>query len=524
MEKLLGLVFVGVMFFGCGGGGGGAGVEANPTSYSNGNVISGSINKNEFSGTGSQFIRGVVKYERVNVVTNKTTTRLDWSNLSEKPARNILVHAINEQGEVVASTYSDEFGNYQLNGIPSNSRVKVRIYALMYKSAKWDVSVVDNQSLNAQYVSESSYVDINSSNLAINLVAPASTTASAPFAILDSVYVAMKKVLSADTSVVFPPLVVNWSTGNINTNTYYSDGNITVLGDQNGDSDEYDNHVIIHEWGHYFEDKFSRSDSIGGSHGSGQHLDIRVAFGEGWGNAWSAIATDDPLYFDTQGNTGFNFNVESASHETPGFFSEASIQRILYDLYDSNSDGADTLSLGFKPIYDVFVGAEKTTPAFTSIFSFITALKANNVSQSSKIDAIVNSESISSITDIYGTNRNSMVEQNLNLDVLPLYDTLSVGTSVNRCTSSHYGATDVNKLGNHKYFKVHINSLQDYTVSITKTSGLNANLQFRLFEAGTKTFVINNSLITNTLSVGDYLLDVWDTTGQTQACFNVQIN
>ena len=63
--------------------------------------------------------------------------------------------------------------------------------------------------------------------------------------------------------------------------------------ERNEDSDEYDRHIIIHEWGHYFEDKLSRADSIGGPHGLSDRLDFRVAFGEGWGNAISAIITDD---------------------------------------------------------------------------------------------------------------------------------------------------------------------------------------------------------------------------------------
>ncbi|HIE44744.1 MAG TPA: hypothetical protein EYP87_00890, partial [Flavobacteriaceae bacterium] len=77
---------------------------------------------------------------------------------------------------------------------------------------------------------------------------------------------------------------------------------------------------------------------------------IVVAFGEGWGNALSAIATDDPIYFDTAGHnqsSGWFMDIENASHSNPGWFSEASIQRILYDLYDANDDGSDNLSLGF---------------------------------------------------------------------------------------------------------------------------------------------------------------------------------
>ena len=41
---------------------------------------------------------------------------------------------------------------------------------------------------------------------------------------------------------------------------------IYVLGWQNVDTDEYDAHVIAHEFQHYLEDALSRSDSPGGSH------------------------------------------------------------------------------------------------------------------------------------------------------------------------------------------------------------------------------------------------------------------
>jgi hypothetical protein len=48
--------------------------------------------------------------------------------------------------------------------------------------------------------------------------------------------------------------------------TYYTDGGLFIYGDEDLDTDEYDDHVL-HEWGHHYEDKFSRSDSIGGEHG-----------------------------------------------------------------------------------------------------------------------------------------------------------------------------------------------------------------------------------------------------------------
>jgi len=78
---------------------------------------------------------------------------------------------------------------------------------------------------------------------------------------------------------------------------------IRILGDENNDTDEYDAHVVVHEFGHYFENSLSRADSIGGPHTQSDRLDARIAFGEGWGNALSGMILDDPVYRDSSGRS-----------------------------------------------------------------------------------------------------------------------------------------------------------------------------------------------------------------------------
>ncbi len=107
--------------------------------------------------------------------------------------------------------------------------------------------------------------------------------------------------------------------------------------------------------------------------------------------------------------------MESGAQENAGWYSEGSDQRILYDLYDNTNEPHDKTSLGFKPIYKVLVGAEKNTPAFTSIFSFIDALKRENSRERWDIDKTVSYEDISTITDAYGSNRTNST------NVAPLY-------------------------------------------------------------------------------------------------------
>ncbi len=471
-------------------------------------------------------ISGTIQYERIHPLHNGGSTILDKNNITTESAKQIIVKALDSSNNIVASTSTNDNGQYLLTNIHSNTNIKIRAYAKMLKPSKWDVKVIDNTNGNAQYVMEGNLVNTGSFNSVRNLKATANDKTSPPFAILDSIYLAMKKVLTADSSVVFPPLKMNWTVNNIESGTYFDgNDNIMIQGDQKGDSDEYDDHIMIHEWGHYFESKFSRADSIGGGHTSGDHLDIRLAFGEGFGNALSGIVTDDPIYFDTMGSNGWNMNLETATHETPGWFSEASIQRILYDLYDSNDDGSDTLSLGFKPLYDVLVGPQKTTKAFTSIFSFITGLKSITPSNNEQIDSIVSDENISTIDDIYGENRRN----NLEAITFPIYKDLKIDKTLDEvCTSNTYGVQ--NKLNNHKFVKFTIDNDKSYPIRVEQNNGTTSDPDFVLYKASPFEKISIKESPTRgleedsfNLSSGDYLLDIYNTNNIKKACFYVSV-
>src|SRR5690625_6118882 len=57
----------------------------------------------------------------------------------------------------------------------------------------------------------------------------------------------------------------------------------------------------MHEWCHYLEHRLYRSDTPGGPHSRQSFLDMRVAFSEGFANAFAAMMLDDPLFRDTLG-------------------------------------------------------------------------------------------------------------------------------------------------------------------------------------------------------------------------------
>lgn len=491
------------------------------------------------SSNGSVTLSGKITYDLVPV--NSDTIGLDYNNIRQETVKGVQVDAIDSSNQSVASTMTDEFGHYTFS-VPNNTALKIRVLAKSVNSGttKWDVKVVDNTNNNALYVMEGALASTGSNDATRNLNASSGWDGSsyntnrvaAPFAILDNAYKSIQKVLSANPNTVFPLLRINWSINNVSSSgdtslgqintSHYSNGNLFILGDADSDTDEYDDHVVTHEWGHYYEDKLSRSDSIGGKHGSGDTLDIRVAFSEGFGNAFSGMVLDKPVYFDTMGAgqaSGFSFDMESEAQNNPGWYSEASIQRILYDLYDDNSDGSDTLSYGFAPLHAIFTGAEKITPAFTSIFSFITALKDANVGDTADIDTLVSSENISMITDIYGNGRSNA----------PYHEYGALGSVLPIVISNADGKH--NKLSNRQYVKFNIVSSGTYTIKVQQTNGVDSDPDFYLFDTspfsridfseGAAPELEEKDMI---LTAGGYLLDISEFKNIANAQFNVSIS
>jgi len=250
---------------------------------------------------------------------------------------------------------------------------------------------------------------------------------------------------------------------------------IYLLGDfTTGDTDEFDQSVIAHEFGHYVEDRFGRSDSIGGEHGgSATPLDLRVAFGEGWGNAFSGMVRNDPIYRDSFNGAqdDFNIDLEADDDVNEGWFSEASVWEILWDLFDATNEAGDTAALGFAPLYAVMTGAEKTTDAVTSIFTFITGLEAANPTAMAAINDLVAGEDINGTGD-FGTGETNDGNPAINNGVLPVYGDITFNDPpITVCSRSPFGNTSGNKLGNRVFLRFNNTAQHLVTIQVTGSNG-----------------------------------------------------
>jgi hypothetical protein len=315
----------------------------------------------------------------------------------------------------------------------------------------------------------------------------------------------MQLVTSVDSTAVFGPLDAFWSpnntlaspsdidAGDLGASFYTTDPDrngipnpsLFLLGDAAVDTEEFDDHVIVHEWGHYFEDNFSRSDSVGGAHAVGDQLDARLAFGEGWATALSGIALNNPLYCDTgpAGSAGgFGIGTEVGSYDAQGWYDEISVLRFIYDLWDTTDDeaeglntGADTGSIGFLPIYNTMVGPQAFSETFTTVFSFAAELRATlPPADQAFLDSQLVREDMTPGFDEWGAgelNDASPAGQQ-SRDVLPLYvDLPADGSVINICSNDDYdGSGDGNKLAVYRYLRINVPGTSAYDVNITTTT------------------------------------------------------
>lgn len=121
------------------------------------------------------------------------------------------------------------------------------------------------------------------------------------FAIFDTIRTGLDFVRRSLPSAA-PQLRVRWERGRTTPGgtSYFQPGRnqIYLLGGPR-DIDEYDKPVVLHEFGHFVEANFSRTNSPGGSH-DGSPTDPRLAWGEGFGTWFGCAANgSDPHYVDT---------------------------------------------------------------------------------------------------------------------------------------------------------------------------------------------------------------------------------
>jgi len=171
-----------------------------------------------------------------------------------------------------------------------------------------------------------------------------------------------------------PQVDVVWPNGS--TGSFY-DGQVQIE-----QPDRWDWDTIHHEYGHYAADQINIENNPGGPHNIGDCIvdvrptkseALRLAWGEGW-----------PTYFGTSGQQVLNlaslnvprvgdvsyqdledgsltYSLESQSGIGVGEDNEVAVQRLLWDLFDTASDGRDGISRSDASVWSALNAADPTT-------------------------------------------------------------------------------------------------------------------------------------------------------------------
>lgn len=505
----------------CGGGGGGGG---------------GGVPLLPLIPTTPVALSGTATYESVP----NPSGRLVYADTTVKPVRAAFVEVLDAaSGNQLATTATDDNGAYSVN-VQGNTNVIVRVRAQLTRTGSlpsWDVTVRDNTQSSAIYSMQSSVFSTGSAALTRDLRASSGwggssytgQRVSGPFAIMDTVYTAMQKVMTAAPATAFPSLKVFWSVNNTNAGgsiaqgqigtTFFvgrsSGAEIYVLGKEDVDTDEFDAPVIAHEWGHYYQASFSRDDSTGGSHSTTERVDRRLAFSEGWGNGWSGIALGRSNYVDSGGPgqaQGGNLDLTRGPTTNPGWFRESSIQSIFWNLNQQ---------AGFKPIHDTMTSALFRGGApVTSIHPFTAAFNVVASGNASALSTLLAGQSISTASnDAYGVQETNNGGSPTVSYVLPMYTQATVGTGTSACvTNAEDPQRNGNKLGSFSYLRFTAPTSRSYQFGITPPAGASPN--FVIYRGG----VVSRNTNSVNLSAGDYVLVVNDVNNSgANTCFGVLI-
>lgn len=559
------LAVVTVLLSACGGGGGDNAPAAAPAPAQPAPTLGAPL----ATGATSVTVSGRVTFDFVPAVSAGANGRpgLDYRNTTRRPARSVVVELIDAGNlSVIASSRTNANGDYSLQApLGRNAFVRASARMTVSGSAPAPIAVVDNTNQRAQWAMDGArFTTGGAAVITQNLHATsgwngsgyvAAQRVAGPFAILDAIYNATQRIVAVDSQIAFPPLTVNWSPNNIaspgdltlgqiNSSFFTSSTNgstvirdMYILGRADNDTDEYDAHVVTHEFGHYLQSAFSRDDSLGGPHGgNNDRLDMRVAFSEGWGNGWAAIALNNPVYVDTsqagQAN-GFTFNVSLGEGANAGWFKESSVERVFWDLSNSN--------VGFGTVWATMRSGLNATPALSSIHAYANALRLRDPSTAfaNTLRPIFARENIALPTDAYGAGETNFGSPSIaNLSPIYLrYGNLNSALG-NICVGNAADPNrQFNKAGQYRYVRLSLPASGNRTFSLVRSSSTptaNTDPDFTLYNSQGELFVangeVNNSeTATRNLPAGDYVMAVTDfnlfsdRNANSNACFTLTV-
>jgi len=356
--------------------------------------ITGSVSVGVVSastGAASLTLSGNATYEDRNYDLSGFT-----GTLTEKPIRNVVVELVAIDGfQVIATSSTDALGDFNISADNSARRggVYLRVVSRTDSANTEKVEVRNNSTQKSLLAFVSAGIDDSVSepfSTTQDMLATVSSRIGGAFNIIDvmsdaSALVQTLGTCPAPNTDCVPPLATVYWEPNSSAGTFYDDvaDAISVLGGGvvGGDTDEYDDVILVHEYAHFILSKFARDDSPGGQHDvfdSAQ--DIRLSWSEGWATFFAYAVLNSPLYVDTAaGGTLISFNNENYSGPSKSgtplsafaiyTTNEVSVSGVLWDVIDAVDAGeVDPLDLNFSDVFETVLDFPSLKPTTLATF------------------------------------------------------------------------------------------------------------------------------------------------------------
>lgn len=328
--------------------------------------------------------RGEVVYE-----ARRTTLRGASMEVELRPARQVEVSLLDAAGVEIARGRTDDEGRYAIEAPAAAASVEIESRIAVEHH---DLAVAaDRRGETTHGVRAELAAPDQSVRIVIGEAAPSGPAGA--FHILDTMLEGARAV-RAWTGRRLPPFFAYWGRGVTTSWSYYHGACpegaarfcIELLGGEPGqqattDTDEHDEPIVLHEFGHFVMDHLTTSSSHGGDHPPGALIDPGLAWEEGRASWFATAVLRDPFYRDTigvepRGSLRIDHDVEREPGGLRGIGSERGVMEILWDLSDGDGElpdaDGDGIALGARAVFQAMVAMrDEREGAYPTIASFL---------------------------------------------------------------------------------------------------------------------------------------------------------